>query len=178
MKKFWKIAGWGLLVLGVLALSVWVWWEVKGKKWWDKVTLKNFNWSADLSGWNLQDIENIISSGESKQIPATIQVDVDNQNNFSLPFCYAKTRLYYKGNLLSSTSDTLAQKCFLIPGKRKSNTPYPLSLPLILTVDRAGTGQLLVDKALGQNPEIDAEIDLSILGIPLRNPIKASFQWK
>lgn len=178
MKKFWKIVGIIIGILVILAVLGWIWWETYGKFIWDKITFQNVSFSdADFKGLTLQDIPDILLKGEQRQITATLGLQIANENNFSIPFCYLSAELFYKGNPIAKTSDNLANTCFRIPAQGQPNNPYTISDPIAITLGVGGV-QLITDKLLGGKPQIDYEVSLRVFGIPIPINVKNSFPWE
>jgi len=158
-----------LILIGVIAFFV-------GKNIFEKLTFKNFSFAnLDLHGASIQDIAKALLAGEEKPIDVTLAMEILNENNFSIPFCYLNARLYYRGTLMATTSETLEQTCYSVP----ANGVLPISDRIKIILNKAG-GLLLLDKFAGKKPRIDYEIELSAANVPswMIPTIKNSFAWE
>lgn len=170
MKKFLTI----LLVLIIISIPLAIWYA---KSVWDKISFNPYFVSADFQGLTLKDIPAILASGEKKTVQATLGMQVKNDSNVSITFGSLKATLYYEGNIIGQTSDSLASKKFTSDAHSQDATP-PITDVVNIVLSQA-TAKLLIDKITGVKPQIDYEISLSVLGIPITKiiSIKNSFTW-
>lgn len=172
MKKVLKITGivlGSLLVLGVIGFFI-------GKSIFEKLTFQNFSFAdLDLHGLSLQDIAKALLAGDEKPIDVTLAMEIKNENNFSIPFCYLNARLFYRGTLIATTSEKLALTCYGVP----ANGVLTVSDRIKIILNKAG-GLLILDKFAGKKPKIDYEVELSAANIPslLIPTIKNNFAWE
>lgn len=106
---------------------------------------------ADLQGFDL-------SQG---QLPATLQMNVKNNNSFSIPFSSLNVKLYYNGNVISESSESLTQK-MIVP----ANGNLTVSDTITIYLSKA-TENLIIQKALGNKVKIDYKVFARIFGIPI-----------
>lgn len=158
MSKGMKIFVWVLVIIAILAVIAFVW----GKNAWDKVSFS----APKLQGFNLQglsaaDLAAIALTGSTKQINATIAMEVKNGNSFSIPFSNMNVQMFYNGTLIAESSPLLAAK-----NKVPANGSLTLFDTVTITLNRAG-GKLLYEKVTNKNPVIDYTIGIRIFGIPI-----------
>lgn len=173
MKKFWIVVA-VVVPLGIIVGAI-LW----GKSIWSNLTFGTpYFVSADLKGLSLSDIPSIISSPEGKTINAVLGMQIKNDSSTSIPFCSLEVVLSYKGTEIARTSEAFKNACQTIPAKGKPNNPLNISDNIVIKLNKGGV-ELLSDKLLGKNPEIDSRIDLSVFGIPISKiyPIKSKFVW-
>lgn len=152
-----KIFLWIIAILAVLAIIGYFLVIPWAKKAWDNITFsKPVPESLNLQGINTSDFQNIVASGGSKDIFLTLGMDIENKNNFSIPFS-AKINSFYNGVPISETkiSDTIP-----------ANGTLHVSAPVTITLSRAQI-QMLAEKLQGKKVPVDYTIDLSVYGIPL-----------
>lgn len=162
MNKVLKIFLWILAIIAILAIVAFITWKAWGEKKlseiWDNITFsKPVPQGLDLQGATLADLQNIITTGQSKTITLTLGMDIQNKNNFSIPFS-AKIKSSYNGTPIADT-DTIS-------GTIPKNDTYHGSAPVTITLSGAQL-QILIQKAQGKKVAIDYTIDLSLFGIPL-----------
>lgn len=159
MSKGVKIALWSLATLLVAGVTWGIWY---GKKIWNKLAFQDFSITGvNFHGLTLKDIPDIIKSGTSKNITITIGINIKNDNNFSIPFCYLNIKLLYKGVEIARTSDTLANTCYSIP----ANGVLPISDTINIVLNNAGIN-MAVEKLTGGKAKIDYEVELNVLHVP------------
>ena len=164
-----KILVWTLVILGVLALLVFVFVIPWGKKVWDKITFSQPRLEAlDLQGLSLADLANIAFTGQTKEVTAVLGMDIKNENNFSIPFSNLRAQLFYQDVLIAETTDN---RSYTVP----ANGSLAFSNPVKIILNNAG-GQLLIEKASGRQPIIDYKINANVFGIPLPS-IKNKMPW-
>ena len=158
LKIFWWII-FTLIALAILGFIIWkVWGEKYFTRIWDNITFsKPVPERLDLQGVTLADLQNILTSGQSKTITLALGMDITNKNNFAIPFS-AKIKSYYQGALLAET-DTVS-------GTVPANGVYHVSAPVSIVLSGAQI-QILIAKIQGQKVDIDYTIELSLFGIPL-----------
>lgn len=158
MKKGWKIFWVVVVVLSAIGAIAFFW----GKGVWDKITFDiprlvglNFN------GLTAADIAAIAVAGGTKEVTATVQMDVSNQNNFPIPFSNLKVVLKYNG-------DTIAQTSNLLAAGQKVPANGTLSVQDTVSVILSGAGgQMLLEKLKGNKVTIEYSVQVRIFGIPL-----------
>lgn len=153
----WILAG--IAALGLVGFIVWkAWGEEKAKEIWNNITFgKPVPQSLDLQGVTLADVQNSLINGQSKTIVLTLGMDIENKNNFSIPFS-AKIRSSYGGNVIAETAT--------MSGTVPANGTFHASAPITITLSGAQT-QILIQKIQGKKVPIDYSIDLSLFGIPI-----------
>lgn len=162
MNKGLRILLWILFIIAALAVIgfiLWkVWLEKKFTQIWDNITFsKPVPESLDLQGVTLADLQNIALTGQPKTITLSLGMDIENKNNFSIPFT-AKIKSSYQGTTLAET-DTIS-------GTVPANGTHHVSAPISITLSGAQI-QILIEKLRGNKVPIDYAIDLSLYGIPL-----------
>lgn len=165
MSKGLKIFIWILVIIAVLGAITFTW----GKSAWNKIkfsapTLQGL----DLQGLTLADLANIALAGQEKTVTATVQMNIQNDNSFSIPFSSIRAQLLYNDTVIAKTSDDSSH---IVP----ANGNLPLSDPVNIILNNAG-GNLLIEKIKGGKPKINYVINLKVFGIPVPS-IKSSFTW-
>lgn len=162
-----------IAALGLIGFIVWkAWGEEYAKKVWDNITFgKPVPESLDLQGVTLADLQAIaLGGGSSKTILLTLGMDIENKNNFDIPFS-ARFKSSYGGNPVAETA--------IISGTVPKNDTLHVSTPVTLTI--SGTqAQILIDKLQNKKPVIDYSItDLFVFHVPVSwfvGPITNTFQ--
>ena len=162
MSKGLKIFLWFLLIVAVIAIIgfiLWkVWLERKFTQIWDNIIFsKPYPEGLDLQGLTLVDLQNIVATGQPKTITLSLGMDIENRNNFSIPFS-TKIRSSYLGTPIAETNK--------ISGTVPANGNFHVSAPITITLSGAQV-QILIEKLQGKKVPIDYSIDLSLFGIPL-----------
>lgn len=172
MSKRAKIILWSIAGIIVSAIIIGIWY---GKKIFKKITFQNFRITGvNFHGLTLQDIPKILQSGTSKNITVTLGLDIKNENNISIPFCYLKIKLLYNGQEIARTSDTLAKTCYEIP----ANGILPVSDTVNITLNQVGAA-MAIEKLTGKKVKLDYEVELSAVHIPsmIIPTIRGNFEW-
>lgn len=160
MSKGVKIALWILAIIIVIAATGYFF----GKKAVDKITFSKVKLLAvNFQGLSLSDIPTLLSGG-TKTINATIGIDINNSNNFSIPFSKVNIRLFYNGSVIAETSPALYSANPVLP----PNGTLALTDSINIILSKADA-QLLSDKFTGKNPAVDYKGSLSVFGIPIKS---------
>lgn len=161
----------------VLPLGFIVWLILWAKDIWDKIKFTPYFVSADFKGLNLKDVQDILASGQTKQIDAVLGMEIINESNTPITFSGLKAKLYYKGILIAETSPVLANQKFTAQANNV-NAPLQVTDSVTVTLSQA-TANLLAEKLTGTKPKIDYTIEISIYSIPVLKwfPIRNSFEW-
>ena len=164
MKKFWIILAIVLPLGFIIGLIIW------GKDIWDKITFTPYFVKADLKGLSMDDIQPLLN-GEERTIEAILGMEIKNDSNSSVTITGLKAKLFYKGTPLAETSESLAERKYVIEANNVNN-PLQITDNVTIRLNKAGA-QLLIDKFTGKKPRIDYTIDLSVLGIPVGKFLRA-----
>lgn len=153
-----KIIGIIIAVLAILAIIAYFW----GKSVWEKITFGNPRvLGLDFNDLTLQDIANIALTGQPREINALVTMDINNQNNFPIPFSSLKVQLFYNGDLIAETSDAFTQNQSL----PANGTLYATDNVKILL---SGTSaQMAQDKIKNGKITLQGRTIVKIFGIPL-----------
>lgn len=163
-----------MAVLLVISIPLAIWYA---KSLFDKIKITAYFISADFKGLNLKDIQDILASGQEKEIDAVLGLQVVNESNTPITFSGLKAKLYYVGTLIAQTGDVIANQKYTATANNV-NAPLQVAVPVTVKLNQAGA-RLLLAKLTGQNPSVDYEIELSLMGIPVLRwfPIKDKFKW-
>lgn len=163
-----------LAVIAGLSLIAFITWQAWGKKKiqeiWDNIIFHPpVPTSIDLHGATLADLQKIALAGGSQNITVNLKMNIDNKNDFSIPFSF-KIRSSYKGSPLAETP--------AISGTIPANGTLPVYSPVEITLSGAQV-QMLIEKLKGNKVTIDYSIFLSLFGIPINwfiGPITNTYQ--
>lgn len=158
MSKFWKIVMWILIILVAAGIAGVFW----AKSVWDKITFGMPRLIAlNLNGLTAADLQTMLVSGGSREVIATIGMDVTNKNNFSIPFSSLKVKLIYNGQVIAESSD-------MLKGNNKVPENGVLSVvdDVKITLNTSGL-QMLIDKAVKGKTSVDLKTSVKVFGIPL-----------
>lgn len=163
MKQGWKIF-WIVVVIFAAAGTAAFFW---GKSIWNKITfgvprLLNLN----LNGITLLDLSNIAFNGASKEVTATVQMPVNNGNNFAIPFSSLKVMFYYKGTQIAETSDLLAGAASV-----PANGTFTGTDTVKIILNAAGIN-MLIDKITQKKIMLDYKISAKVFGIPIPSSLQ------
>lgn len=167
MSKAGKIILWVVIILVVLASFGFFW----GKSAWEKISFSAPRLQAiNFQGITLTDLANIALLSQTKTITVGLSMDINNQNNFSIPFSSMNVKLFYDNTLIAQTSDTL-----LNSQQVPANGTLKISDQVNVILNNAGAA-LLIEKIKGRAVTIIYEINMKVFGIPLPS-IKQNFIW-
>lgn len=157
-----------LIIIGVLALLLYLLYRYV-KKGWDKITLKVYFKSVDLSGISLANIPAILTGGQTVNV--VIGADIKNDNTYAVIFSGLKVKLFYKGILIAETSESLSSNKFIVPAMGSLSIQDNAKLILNNT-----TIDILREKIAGRSIEIGYTTTVRVYGvrIPL---ISENFTW-
>lgn len=178
MKKGWIIFWVTLLILIIIGL---VWGISQYLKWkiiWDNITFsKPIPKGLDLKGLNLVDLLDL-SLGGTKNVDATLEMYITNNSDTEISFNNLKITLFYKGSIITETSEKLYKTNYILPAKT-GNTPGVLPITDTISIQLKQSAEFLREKILGGHPIVDYKVDLSVNGVPIGKiyPINGSFTW-
>lgn len=164
MSKGLKIFLWIVAIIAVFAIAGFLWAKnAIGKISFSKPNPQGLN----LSGITMANIAN-----NQSNITATIGLDIQNDNSFSIPISNLKVRLLYKGSVIAQTSDDLLNP-MVVPANGT------LSLSDIITINVNNSSTFLIEKIKGNSVSLDYIVDVSIWNIPISKlfPIKNTITW-
>ncbi len=156
--KTWQIVLIVILIFAIAFAAVFFW----GKSIWDKITFGMPRLlGLNLNGLTLSDFGSIATSGTSKEVTATVAMDIKNGNSFSIPFSSLAVKFYYKDNEIAETSDMLSTTKQIPANGTFTGTD---TVKIILN----GSGiQMLIDKLTTKKVTLEYRINVKIFGIPL-----------
>lgn len=167
MSKAGKIILWILIILVLAGTFLFYW----GKTAFEKILFSNPRLTGlNLQGITINDLANIALTGQSKTVNVSLEMDVVNNNNFSIPFSKMKVKLLYNNILIAETSPLLQVKR-VVP----ANSSVTISDIININLNNA-SGQMLIEKLKKRPVTIDYIINVSVFGIPLPS-IKNNFSW-
>ena len=174
MSKGWKIFWVVLILLVIIGIAFGVMQYYKWKGIWKKITFsKPIPTALDLKGLTLADLVNISFGGQERNISTTLEMLITNNSDTEITFNNLKIKLFYKGQIITETSDVLYNTNYVLP----ANGVVPIKDTINISVNTAG--EFLKEKILGGHPIVDYTVDLSVNGIPIGKiyPIKGNFSW-
>lgn len=158
MSRAFKIIMWVIIIFAVIGITGIIW----AKSVWDKISFSMPRIKAmNLNGLTLADLKNALLQDESKDVSTTLEMDVVNKNNFSIPFSNLKVKLFYQDRPIAETSN-------LLEGQQRipANGTFTASDDVNITLSKAGT-QMLIDKLVSGKINLDYKIIVKVFGIPL-----------
>lgn len=158
MSRAWKIVMWVIIIVVVVGFAGLMW----AKSVWDNISFGMPRVTGlNLNGLTLADLKNLLLQGGSKDVSARLEMDVVNQNSFSIPFSNLKVKLIYKGQPIAETSN-------LISGQNRvpANGTFTGVDDVKITLSNAGI-QMLIDKLVNGKVTLDYKIMVKVFGIPL-----------
>lgn len=167
MNKGSKIILWVVIILVVLSAFGFFW----GKSAWDKISFSAPRLQAiNFQGITLTDLANIALLSQTKTITVGLSMDINNQNNFSIPLSSLNVKLVYDNTVIAQTSNMLLNKQ-TVP----ANGTLTVADNVNVILNNAG-GALLIEKIKGRAVTIDYIINMKVFGIPLPS-IKKNLIW-
>lgn len=165
MSRTWKIVLLVITVFAVLLTIAFFW----AKSAWDKIGFgKPRILGLNLSGISATDLANIVFTGAEKEVTATLEMDVVNQNNFSIPFSNLKVKLFYNNLAIAETSNLLEGKQ-AIP----ANGTFTATDTVKILLNNAGI-QMITDKITNGKVMLEYKIMVKVFGIPLPKSLQSN----
>lgn len=158
ISKTWKIVIWVLLIFAALGIGGFFW----AKSVWNKISFgKPQLLNLNLNGLTLTDLTNVAFNGVQKQVTATVQMDIKNENSFSIPFSSLKVKFFYSGTEIAETSDLLAGNA-----RVPANGTFTGTDTVTITLSNTAV-QMLIDKLTNKKATVDYKIMVKVFGIPI-----------
>lgn len=148
-----KIAGIIAIIVGILVLAA-IW----GMTAWNKIVFTFSFKGVDLSQLDMTSLAGI-GQTSTKLI---LNLNVKNNNGFSIPFKDMKVWMSYDKTVIAETSSELAAKTFLIPAHGHIDVTDAVNVHL-----NSASITLIKQAALKKNPRVDYTVKVNVFGVSL-----------